>query len=75
MCGSLNISFFVIIGGTETLIEHRASIEPEDGRVSPMGLLRLSVGLEDVEDLKRDLDKALQIGHDITSSDSDSHRS
>ncbi len=54
------------LGGTETLIEHRASIEPEDGRVSPMGLLRMSVGLEDVEDLKRDLDEALQIGHNIT---------
>mmetsp|Transcript_5014 Transcript_5014/g.7381 ORF Transcript_5014/g.7381 Transcript_5014/m.7381 type:complete len:578 (+) Transcript_5014:154-1887(+) len=54
------------LGGTETLIEHRASIEPDDGRVSPMGLLRLSVGLEDVEDLKRDLEVALQIGHSIT---------
>ena len=50
------------LGGTETLIEHRASIEPEDGRVSPVGLLRVSIGLEDVEDLKRDLDITLRIG-------------
>ena len=28
------------LGGTETLIEHRASIEPEERRVSPPGLLR-----------------------------------
>ena len=53
------------LGGTETLIEHRASIEPEDGRVSPPGLLRVSIGLEDVEDLKADLDIALRIGDDV----------
>ncbi len=53
------------LGGTETLIEHRASIEPEDGRVSPLGLLRVSVGLEDVEDLKNDLETALQIGYEV----------
>eukprot|EP00571_Detonula_confervacea_P009182 CAMPEP_0172320326 /NCGR_PEP_ID=MMETSP1058-20130122/40271_1 /TAXON_ID=83371 /ORGANISM="Detonula confervacea, Strain CCMP 353" /LENGTH=472 /DNA_ID=CAMNT_0013035565 /DNA_START=76 /DNA_END=1491 /DNA_ORIENTATION=+ len=35
------------LGGTETLIEHRASIEPPERRTSPVGLLRLSVGLED----------------------------
>jgi cystathionine gamma-synthase len=38
------------LGGTETLIEHRASIEPLDGRVSPDGLLRVSVGLENAND-------------------------
>jgi cystathionine gamma-synthase len=49
------------LGGTETLIEHRASIEPE-GRVrSPPGLLRISVGLEDAEDLIQDLEQALAI--------------
>ena len=46
------------LGGTETLIEHRASIEPREGRTSPVGLLRLSVGLEDAEDLIRDLEMA-----------------
>ena len=53
------------LGGTETLIEHGASIEPEDGRVSPPGLLRMSVGLEDVEDLKNDLNIALEIAEGV----------
>jgi cystathionine gamma-synthase len=46
------------LGGVESLIEHRASIE---GKASPCppDLLRLSVGAEDVEDLWRDLDQAL----------------
>lgn len=46
------------LGGTESLIEHRASIEPEDSP-TPEGLLRLSVGLEHVDDLIDDLDRAL----------------
>ena len=41
------------LGGTESLIERRSRIEPE-GRV-PLGLLRLSVGLEDPDDLWADL--------------------
>ena len=49
------------LGGTETLIEHRASIEPPERRTSPSGLLRLSVGLEDVNDLKHDLNVALEV--------------
>ena len=44
------------LGGVESLIESRYRWEPE--RVSP-GLLRLSVGLEDVEDLWADLEQAL----------------
>lgn len=47
-------------GGTESLIEHRASIEGE-GSPCPDDLLRLSVGLEDPEDLYRDLSLALRI--------------
>ncbi|MFG1304765.1 PLP-dependent aspartate aminotransferase family protein [Xanthobacter autotrophicus] len=47
-------------GGTESLIEHRASIEGE-GSPCPDDLLRLSVGLEDPEDLYRDLLQALRI--------------
>src|SRR3954466_6806111 len=35
------------LGGTESLIEHRASIEG-DASTTPKDLLRLSVGLEDV---------------------------
>jgi cystathionine gamma-synthase len=45
------------LGGVETLIERRARVEPP-GRV-PEGLLRLSVGLEDVDDLWRDLGAAI----------------
>jgi cystathionine gamma-synthase len=47
------------LGGTESLIEHRASIEPE-GTLTPPGLLRLSMGLEHVDDLIEDLAHALR---------------
>lgn len=45
------------LGGVESLVEHRHTIEPHTG--IPEGLLRLSVGIEDVEDLKADLGQAL----------------
>lgn len=47
------------LGGVESLIEHRASIEGA-GSPCPPDLLRLSCGVEDVEDLYRDLDVALR---------------
>jgi cystathionine gamma-synthase len=46
------------LGGTETLIEHRASSEGA-GSPTPQNLLRMSVGLENVEDLVEDLAQAL----------------
>ena len=46
------------LGGVESLIEHRASIEGA-GSPCPPDLLRLSAGVEDVEDLWRDIDDAL----------------
>ncbi len=46
------------LGGTHSLIEHRASIEGPS-TITPENLLRLSVGLEHIEDLKEDLDGAL----------------
>ena len=46
------------LGGTESLIEHRASIEGPD-TLTPENLLRLSIGLENAEDLIEDLDQAL----------------
>jgi cystathionine gamma-synthase len=46
------------LGGVESLIEHRASIEGPDSPV-PDDLLRLSVGLEATEDLLEDLRQAL----------------
>jgi cystathionine gamma-synthase len=50
------------LGGTESLIEHRASIEG-DASTTPKDLLRLSVGLEDADDLYDDLAAALTAGH------------
>jgi cystathionine gamma-synthase len=46
------------LGGVETLIERRGRWEGEQGL--PTGLLRMSVGIEDLEDLWRDLDTALR---------------
>jgi cystathionine gamma-synthase len=46
------------LGGVESLIEHRASMEgPLSG--TPQNLLRISVGLEHPDDLLADLDQAL----------------
>ncbi len=46
------------LGGTETLVEHRKSIEGPES-VTPDNLLRLSVGLEHPDDLIDDLSAAL----------------
>jgi cystathionine gamma-synthase len=46
------------LGGVESLIEHRASIEGS-GTKTPEDLLRVSVGLEHAEDLIEDLARAL----------------
>ncbi|MCL4155620.1 UNVERIFIED_CONTAM: hypothetical protein GTU68_065658 [Idotea baltica] len=45
------------LGGVESLVEHRHTIEPHTG--IPEGLLRVSVGIENVQDLKDDLGQAL----------------
>jgi cystathionine gamma-synthase len=50
------------LGGVESLLEHRASIEGPDTPCPP-DLLRLSAGIEDVEDLFADLDQALSKAH------------
>jgi cystathionine gamma-synthase len=47
------------LGGVESLIEHRASIEGPSSPCPP-DLLRLSAGLEDADDLYADLDRALR---------------
>ena len=47
------------LGGVESLIEHRASVEGP-GSPCPPDLLRLSAGIEDVDDLFADLDAALR---------------
>ena len=46
------------LGGVESLIEHRYTIEGPDTEV-PEDLLRLSIGLESVDDLIADLEQAL----------------
>ncbi len=46
------------LGGPETLIEHRASVEGEHSR-APENLLRLSAGLEHADDLIADFQQAL----------------
>ena len=46
------------LGGVESLIEHRASVEPPNSG-TPESLLRLSIGLEHPDDLIADLEQAL----------------
>jgi cystathionine gamma-synthase len=47
------------LGGVESLIEHRASIEGPESR-TPQGLLRVSIGLEHPDDLVDDFTQALE---------------
>lgn len=47
------------LGGTESLVEHRASVEGP-GTLAPENLLRVSVGLENVDDLIADWEAALR---------------
>ncbi|PZF87946.1 trans-sulfuration enzyme family protein [Micromonospora deserti] len=56
------ITHAVSLGGVDTLIQHPASLthRPVEGAAKPSGgLLRISVGLEDPEDLRADLARAL----------------
>ena len=45
------------LGGVESLVEHRHTIEPHTG--IPENLIRVSVGIEDIGDLVADWDQAL----------------
>ncbi len=57
-CGALNLFHRATsLGGVESLVEHRHTIEPNTG--IPEGLLRVSVGIEDANDLIADWDQAL----------------
>lgn len=47
------------LGGTESLLEHRKSVEGPDSP-TPDNLIRLSVGIEDVNELIADLKQALE---------------
>ena len=46
------------LGGVESLVEHRASVEGPESTVPP-NLLRFSVGIEDANDLIQDIEQAL----------------
>jgi cystathionine gamma-synthase len=46
------------LGGVESLVEHRASVEDASSTVAK-DLLRVSVGIEHVDDLIADMDRAL----------------
>ena len=48
------------LGGVETLIERRARYEADAARGTPPTLLRMSVGIEHVDDLWADLSQALE---------------
>jgi cystathionine gamma-synthase len=59
MAGKLRIfTNATSLGGCESLVEHRASVEGPQP-FSPQNLLRISVGLEDADDLLADLAQAL----------------
>jgi cystathionine gamma-synthase len=59
MAGKLRIfTNATSLGGCESLVEHRASVEGPNPS-SPQNLLRISVGLEDGDDLVADLAQAL----------------
>jgi len=47
------------LGGVESLIEHRYSIEGENSPI-PRDLIRISVGIEYTEDLINDLEKSIK---------------
>jgi cystathionine gamma-synthase len=58
VAGALNLFHRATsIGGVESLVEHRYTIEPHTG--IPETLLRISIGIEDADDLIADLAQAL----------------
>jgi cystathionine gamma-synthase len=60
VCGSVRlITHATSLGGVESLIERRGSYPGELAQGTPAELIRLSVGIEHVEDLWADLDTAL----------------
>ena len=63
-----NAALAVSLGGTESLVEHpmsmtHADVPPEDLERNGVtaGLIRMSVGLEHLSDLRRDLRHALSV--------------
>lgn len=61
LASNLNtITHATSLGGVESLVDHRQSAEGAHS-VSPPNLLRVSVGIENIEDLIRDFDQALAL--------------
>jgi O-acetylhomoserine/O-acetylserine sulfhydrylase-like pyridoxal-dependent enzyme len=67
-CDSLELAWVATsLGGTHTLVGHAAStthrqLDPEARRAAGIGdgLVRVSIGLEDVDDLLEDFERALE---------------
>jgi cystathionine beta-lyase/cystathionine gamma-synthase len=63
LCRNLKLVVHAVsLGSTDTLIQHPASVthRPVKGEFAPgAGVLRMSVGLENIEDLIADFDQAL----------------
>jgi cystathionine gamma-synthase len=47
------------LGGVDTTLEHRASVEPPNYG-TPENLLRVSTGIENIDDLREDFEQALK---------------
>jgi cystathionine gamma-synthase len=60
VCDALElITHATSLGGVETLLERRARYPTEERAGTPPTLIRVSVGIENVEDLWADLERAL----------------
>ena len=60
LCDTMRlITHATSLGGVESLLERRAMYEIDAARGSPPNLLRMSVGIEHVEDIWADLESAL----------------
>jgi len=60
VCGRVKlITSATSLGGVETLLERRARYPGDADAGTPPTLIRLSVGIENVDDLWRDLEQAL----------------
>ena len=60
---STKLTYFITatsLGGVESLVEHRRSVEGPDS-LTPNNLLRISVGIEHIDDLIADWEQALVV--------------
>jgi len=63
IAGKLNyFTLATSLGGVESLVEHRKSVEGKDS-TTPYNLLRISVGIEHIDDLIEDWENALRVGN------------